>query len=44
MEEKTGATFVKNYKMKDVLDLAKNPQLFDLQDEPDISCFCGDDV
>jgi hypothetical protein len=44
MEEKTGATFVKNYKMKDVLDLAKNPQLFDLYDTPNISCFCGDDV
>lgn len=44
METKLGSKFHADYKMKDVLSLSSNPQLFDLQDEPDISCFCGDDV
>ena len=43
MEAKTGSRFVNDYTMKQLQVLAKNPSLFDsLEDELEISCFCGD--
>ena len=43
MEDKTGSRFVNDYTMRQLQALAKNPSLFDsLEDEPEISCFCGD--
>lgn len=38
-EEKTGATFHKDFSYKTLKGMALNPTLFD---EPEIGCFCGD--
>lgn len=43
MEAKTGSKFTNEYTMEQLQALAKNPSLFDsLEDELEISCFCGD--
>jgi hypothetical protein len=42
MEQLIGSRFNTEYTMRDLLELSKQPELFNDKNEPEISCFCGD--
>lgn len=44
MEKKTGHTFRSEYSVDDYVHMANEPTLFDVFDEPNISCFCNETV
>jgi hypothetical protein len=42
MEQLIGSRFNTEYTMRDLLQLAKQPELFENKNEIELSCFCGD--